>query len=391
MSAPTTSRARHLWGETWRILAAAVSGLLLLAAAQAEDRTQHYQHGDVWPFVDLALGVLSLGLLLWRRRWPVAITGTLVAVSAVAVSPAGAAGLALISLCTHRRWRQIVPMTVLWILSSLIFALLFPSQDALSDRITNVVLTLLATAVCVATGLAIGARRELLASLRARAETAEREQALLVARAKVGERARIAREMHDVLAHRISLVAVHSGALAYRQDLSATEVRTAAGVIQENAHHALTELREVLGVLRGNEAPGEPEAPQPVLCDVEALVESARRGGAHIDLRVHTDPSGLPEPISRHAYRIIQEGLTNAAKHAPGAPVIVEIAGEPGGRLLLEVRNPEPPHQEVEPLPSSGLGLIGLTERAVLSGGELRYGVDRRQHFVLSAWLPWAT
>ena len=124
----------------------------------------------------------------------------------------------------------------------------------------------------LATGMYIGARRELVASLHDRAERAEREQALRVEQAQANERARIAREMHDVLAHRMSLVAMHAGALAYRTDLSPEQTRHAAEVIQANAHRALADLREVLGLLR--EAPiwprraTGPSGPSRRCCDV---------------------------------------------------------------------------------------------------------------------------
>ena len=136
----------------------------------------------------------------------------------------------------------------------------------------------------VSFGLYIGSRRELLWTLRHRAERAEAEQELRVAQARTNERARIAREMHDVLAHRISQVSMHAGALAFREDLTPDEVRTSAAVIREKAHEALTDLRGVLGVLRG--ADGEPAlAPQPTYADLGDLVEEAREGGLHVDFR----------------------------------------------------------------------------------------------------------
>nr|WP_277352171.1 histidine kinase dimerization/phosphoacceptor domain-containing protein [Knoellia sp. DB2414S] len=168
-----------------------------------------------------------------------------------------------------------------------------PANDTgtLGGFLTTLALGILSVAVCVALGFYIGTRRALLASWRERAETAEREQASRVAEARANERARIAREMHDVLAHRISLVAMHSGALAYRTDLSRQETSQAAEVIRDNAHLALTELREVLGVLRLDNAPDDPadaavERPQPTLADLAELLEEARSAGARLTATV---------------------------------------------------------------------------------------------------------
>lgn len=255
----------------------------------------------------------------------------------------------------------------------------------------NLTTSVLALAFAVAVGLFIGARRELVAQLHERAETAEREQELRVSQARVGERARIAREMHDVLAHRISLVAVHSGALAYRTDLTEDQVRETAGLIQENSHQALEELREVLGVLRepGTD-PRRAAAPMPTLADIACLVESEREGGAIIALDTDGDLNSIPNTLSRNGFRIVQECLTNARKHAPTAPIAVRVAVSPDVGVRIEVANPAPtPHSAHNSWPRSGLGLIGLTERVDLSGGELTYGVDRGRRFLVSASLPW--
>ena len=143
------------------------------------------------------------------------------------------------------------------------------------------------TGVVVAIGLYLGARRDLIASLHDRAERAEREQALQVSTARAGERTRIAREMHDVLAHRMSLVAVHAGALAYRTDLSAAETRETAAIIQANSQRALADLREILGLLRDTERGIDvtDHRPQPTLGDLDSLLDDERAAGAHVTLR----------------------------------------------------------------------------------------------------------
>lgn len=373
------------------MLAAALTGLLLLAVTLEPGTIPGYGEHDAWVLVDIVAGVVAIGLLPLRRRHPLAIAVLLIVLTAGTTTTVGAAGIALISLCAHRRWRRIVPASLLWLAAGTVFEWLHPSSQRTADQITSVIIGLLSVGFCVAIGLFIGARRELITSLHERADTAEREQSLRVAQARVGERARIAREMHDVLAHRISLVAMHSGALTYRDDLTAQQVREAAEVIQQNAQLALTELRDVLGVLR--EAPAlaaRPEAPQPRLCDLHELVRSDAEAGEQVDLRVPIDLNVVPETLSRNAFRIIQESLTNARKHAPGQPVTVHVDGVAGDRLTVQVHNPLPTTGDAM-LPESGLGLIGLTERAVLSGGGLRAGVDRsKRAFVVSAWLPWS-
>src|SRR5665811_1172258 len=132
--------------------------------------------------------------------------------------------------------------------------------------------------------VASSSRRELLATLRDRAHAAEAEQSLRVAQAQGAERARIAREMHDVLAHRISMVAMHAGALAYRTDLSVDEIQRTSSIIQENAHRALVDLRVVLGILRDGPDDSAPELPQPSISDLASLIAEARSTGLTIDV-----------------------------------------------------------------------------------------------------------
>ena len=171
-------------------------------------------------------------------------------------------------------------------------------------------------------GLYLGSRRELLWTLRQRAARAEAEQELRVSQARGTERERIAREMHDVLAHRITQVSMHSGALAFRDDLAADELRAGLTQIQGKANEALHELRGVLGVLR--DGSGEPvDQPQPRFADIEEMVVEARRSGMNVtyDDRVDQGEQPVPDAAGRTLYRIVQEGLTNASKHAPGAHV----------------------------------------------------------------------
>ncbi|MEL7978227.1 histidine kinase [Isoptericola sp. F-RaC21] len=397
------SRARRAWGETWRVLVALLAGLTVMVLVAWEVDTGERAMTDGEVALDFLVGVVALGLLLLRRKAPLTIALVLCAASSVSTLAVGAETIAVISLATGRRWWRIAAAGVVFVVAGRAYAELHPyitpePYDAWVDLAAGVGMY----ALFVWIGAYIGLRREHLASLRERAETAEREQASRVAQAQTAERTRIAREMHDVLAHRISLVAMHAGALAYRTDLPPEKVAETAGVVRDNAHAALAELREVLGVLRdplAGDAP--PEPPQPSLADLAGLFAEARANGADVrvdgpvdDLAERT--GGLGEAVSRHAYRIVQEGLTNARKHAPWAPVAVSVAGAPGDGLTIVVSNPVRsvgPVPEAPAAPPSGLGLVGLTERAELVGGRLTYGTvaeDRGAAFRLEAWLPWA-
>lgn len=202
--------------------------------------------------------------------------------------------------------------------------------------------------------------------------------------ARLAERAAIAREMHDVLAHRISLLTMLAGGLAHRTDLSAEETRTTALAIQENAHQSLAELRAVLGGLRTENAP---EAPQPTLDDLDALFEEVRGAGQRVEVVEDlSDRERLPSQVGRHAYRIVQEALTNARKHAPGGVVDLRLSGAPGEGLHITARNSDP--RLPPPRDGGGLGLVGLEERIRMAGGSLRHGADNGV-FVLDARLPW--
>jgi signal transduction histidine kinase len=248
----------------------------------------------------------------------------------------------------------------------------------------------LLTAAVVGWGMLARSKRQLMLSLRDRARRAETEAALRAEQAQRLAREAIAREMHDVLAHRLTLLSVHAGALEFRPDAPREDVARAAGVIRESAHEALQDLREIIGVLRASgDGADESGRPQPTLAALEGLVSESREAGMKVtmDNRV-TDAGTVPASVGRTAYRIAQEGLTNARKHAPGAEVTVEVSGVRGDGLTISVRNPAPPG-DVPHVPGSGQGLIGLTERAMLAGGQLAHGAAADGGFEVRAWLPW--
>jgi signal transduction histidine kinase len=381
---PTPPPPLTRWQWTWRNLVALAISLVVWAPVVRDQWAGH--RTILW--LEVLAGAVAFVAYQYRRRYPLAIAIGIQALASVATLAAGPATMAIVSLATRRLWREIVPVGVLSMVSGVVYFTVNPAED--DPLLLEIAFNLLFTVVVIAIGMYIGARRELVATLQDRAERAESEQALRVAQARANERARIAREMHDVLAHRISLLAMHAGALEYRTDLTPEEMARAAGVIQENAHRALTDLREILGLLRDDPGDDEPpEAPQPTLRDLSALITEERNAGAKI--RLHTkirESQSLPDSVGRSAYRILQEGLTNARKHAPGTEVDVIVAGSPGRSLLLLVRNPLPVGR-VRAAPGAKLGLVGLSERATLAGGTLDHRVTRHGHFVVRARLPW--
>ncbi|WP_265444134.1 sensor histidine kinase [Flexivirga meconopsidis] len=391
LALPGVSRRRHIWGEVWRELLAATIGVALVVTQAAQD-VRGYRDGEHWILVDGLLGLVSLVLLLFRRRWPFAVCLILAGFCFVSTTPTGASSIALISLTTHRRWKPVAVAGVAYLAGGYVYQYLFhPPEDGNSDFLASGIFGLLALGFCIATGMAIGARRLLIAGLHERLLDAESRQQLRVEQARVAERSRIAREMHDVLAHRISLVAMHSGALAYRSNLSQEELQESSAIIRDNAHAALSELREVLGVLRDPTAGDDaaPDAPQPTLADLPSLVNTAEKADGPVELDMPSDLSGLSDLVSRNAYRIVQEGLTNRRKHAPGRKIHIQLR-HADDNLQLRMWNPLPqPSDDDERLPGAGLGLVGATERAVLVGGELTSGRDRAGDFVVRARLPW--
>ncbi|WP_209446281.1 histidine kinase [Streptomyces sp. MZ04] len=337
--------------------------------------------------LDQLVGALACATVWLRRRWPVGLAVAMVPVSLVSDTAAGAAAVALFTLAVHRPFRYVA-----WIggVSIAIVPLMYWLRpDAELPYLGVVILGVLVNATVIGWGMFVRSRRQLLLSLRDRAVRAENEAALRAEQAQRLAREAIAREMHDVLAHRLTLLSVHAGALEFRPDAPREEIARAAGVIRESAHEALQDLRQVIGVLRGGdgEASGRP---QPTLAALDTLVAESRDAGMKValDQRVG-DATAVPAATGRTVYRIAQEALTNARKHAPGAEVTVAVSGRPGEGLSVVVRNPPPPG-DVPHVPGSGQGLIGLTERASLAGGRLRHGTAADGGFEVSAWLPWA-
>ncbi|MDT0530423.1 histidine kinase [Micromonospora sp. DSM 115977] len=339
---------------------------------------------------DALLGLACCALIWLRRRWPVGLAVATVPLTLFSMAAAIPLLIIYFTVVVHRRTAVALGLTAAGLVTNFAFSYLRPDPQMpyWATTVWGMVLSL----SVLAWGMFVRARRQLVVSLRERAERAEAEQQLRVAQARHLERTRIAREMHDVLAHRISLLSLHAGALEFRPDAPPEEVARAAGVIRGSAHAALQDLREVIGVLRAETtAEGDPERPQPTLGDLPALVEESRSAGARIGVReLVTSAERVPAAVGRSVYRIVQEGLTNARKHAAGAAVTVDVAGAPGDGLTVEIRNRWPVGGIAGPeIPGAGTGLVGIAERVSLAGGRLEYGRDDAGDFRLAAWLPW--
>ena len=366
------------------MIAGATTGIgALTAATILGQATSHESSGLL--ILDIAVGVVSCALVPVMLRWPV--PGALALAVLAALSPAAtpAATLGTLYVAQRRPLAIAVAAGGADVVAHLIRGLWRPNGSLPYGWWA--VLVIAAGAALVGWGQGARARQALLASLRERARRAEAEQASRVAEARVAERARIAREMHDVLAHRLSLLATYAGALEYRPDAPPEQLARAAGVVRTGVHQALDELREVITVLRDDDDV-DGKHPLPGLADLDGLIAETRDAGTavHVTRRV-TQPEDLPGGLGRTAYRVVQEGLTNARKHAPGQPVRVLLAGKPGGRLVVELANPVGPADPV--INGSGTGLIGLTERVRLAGGEIDHTISADGEFVLRAWLPW--
>jgi signal transduction histidine kinase len=413
------------------VLVAFVLGLAAVGATAA--------HPAPHRFVALVLELAGLILLIWRRRAPELIVGleTVIALLIIFVGPAVtgtgqffAVVVALYALATTGRAMRSV------IIAGVSGLLIGAAQWYRTGNPGQLATCVIFFAGVTAVSFYVRSRRALVESYRVRAEQAEREQQWETARAVAAERVRIARELHDVVAHHVSLLVVQAGAV--RETLPADHLtRPVLDSMIDGGRHAMTELREMLDALRiedraaaplpphagspglpgqasspeppgpaGSPAPPAPTqpvsadppsplplAPQPTVEEIPALVGGARTAGLPVELEITGEVLPLPPSTSMAVYRIVQEGLTNVIKHAPGAPATVELAYQPGG-VELTVRNRRL-IDTTGKLPAStgsgnggpGYGIIGMRERAMLAHGTLDVGPDL-EGWRLHAWLP---
>ncbi len=331
---------------------------------------------DPHPALYVPAVVVSGLALLVRRRWPF-----LVLLVAVACMPAGVTLLPLMvaqySVAVRYGVSVVTGLAVViaGIAGNVVPVLRAPANFTLLVLVLG--FFVLGPALA---GLWMHQRAALLAVLRERADEAERTRTLLADQAVFAERRRIAREMHDVVAHRVTAVALQAGALSLRAPDEKTE--QAAETIRATSASALDELRDILRVLRDDavEVPGAG-----VLASLEDLVEEVTATGARVELALPDPLPVVPDQVGRAVYRVVQEALTNAGKHAPHAAVDVRL-DVTGDRLAVEVTNRLTPHGSA--VPGSGYGLVGMRERVELAGGDLRTGPAGDGRFRVLARFP---
>jgi signal transduction histidine kinase len=318
-------------------------------------------------------GVLGSAAQWPRRRWPYLA----VVAGSAAFALSGNPGPWLVGLYAGAAY---TPRRQVWLSGIVAWAgfLAWSWVDAGRLKLDDVAYDALGVGLVIAVGGYLSTRNALLASLQEQAARAETERRLRDEQARAAERTRIAREMHDVLAHKVSLIALYAGALELHSAGNA-RLQDGTALIRRTAREALLELRDVLGVLHAE--PTEPFA------DPASLVQAAARAGQPVEL--HDTAGTLPPATARVVYRIVQEGLTNARKHAADAATTVSIGRAGDGSVTVTVHN-DPSTGSAADLPGSGSGLVGLAERIRLVGGSLRSGpVDGDAGWELHAVVPW--
>jgi signal transduction histidine kinase len=369
---------------------AVVVGLGFLAS-------DHREVSSALFWIDAVLAVPAC-LSLWiRRRHPVAVGWAAVGLALVSDGSAGAALVALFTVAVHCVPRRTLQLSAFSVAAGVSASIIYREGHQIWGPLA---FWLVMVTAVVGFGLYVRARRELLLSLQERARRAEGEQQLRVREAQLAERGRIAREMHDVLAHRISLLSVHAGALEFHPDATPEEIARAASVIRVSARAAQEELREVVGVLRAGLGPEDMQPPQPTIADLATLVEESRRAGMDLSLSNALEGEALSPILGRTVFRLIQEALTNVRKHAPGEVVAIVIDGDRTSGVRVEVVNRPRVGRFVAPDAGgrgtddahvgSGMGLVGLAERVTLVGGQLTSQVLPGGGFRLMATLPWS-
>jgi signal transduction histidine kinase len=371
------------------------------------------------PGVAYALVVLQALPLAWRRRWPVAvlfavgIPSQLSNVLGIPYKPLPLGPMIAFYTVMDRSSTR-----VRWAISALVLFGVIDAQTTPGHiEPSDFFVTALEFAAAGIAGMASRNRRAYLQEVEARAERAEAERDREVALAAAQERTRIARELHDVVAHHVSLMAVQSEAAASLLPGRPAEAGKSVQIIGDTAREALTELRRLLGVLRGPPGPSGPQdrqpitAPSPSIGELDEVLVQVRQAGIAVDLRVEGNPSRLAAGVDLTAYRIVQEALTNTVRHSGAAAATVTVSYEPGyvtvsvtdtghGPVAVTVgQQAEPPAAARNGLNGSngskpraaapgGFGLAGIAERVASCGGSLSVGPGRSGGFAVTARLP---
>ncbi|WP_131737406.1 sensor histidine kinase [Actinomadura roseirufa] len=379
---------RGWWSAAWPTRRSrALDVALAVCLAAVDGAYAYFTPQDFWfpPAVTSASSVVFGLALVVRRTHPVALSLFTLVAGNILGGGVFSTLVMLYSLAAYHNSRRNV-----WIIAAAgyVDAIALPTPwkndtGLIVTAISNVALI----GVPVLLGLYMGARKQLVASLQERAARLEREQHLLAERARGEERTRIAREMHDVVANRISVMVVHAGALkaiAVRDPHRAAETAT---VIGDMGRQALEELRHVIGVLRQ----GEEVLPQEAvtLAHVRELVGQSGAAGLRVELSVRGEERPIPVAVGRTVYRLVQEALTNVHKHAGTADTRIDLGLLPEA-VEVEIANGAPTAPPDHELPSGGNGLLGLRERVTALGGSFEAG-PRGDGYAVRARLPLPT
>jgi signal transduction histidine kinase len=358
--------------------------LALTAWMEAEVWAEHLHPA---PVVAPLMAVAGLALL-WRRPYPLRVALVLVATMLAqasagmtlhsAVAPVVAMLFTSWSLGAHEaRRRAVLGLTLL---VAVVWVAMAVSELRGTDRYQGTDYPWIAMLLLVpgVLGIAFGARTRTLRAAEARARELELEQREAVA----SERARIARELHDVIAHSMSVMTVQAGAAEEMLKVDPRRAAEPVRAVQEAGRQALVEMKRLVGVLReDDEELGL--APQPGLADLERLVAQVRDAGLRVTLRIEGEVRPLPLGVDLSAYRVVQEALTNALKHAGGAPVTVRIRYGPRD-LQVEVED----EGRTPQVRAGGHGLVGMRERVGIFGGTFDAGPRESGGFAVRALLP---
>lgn len=369
-------RPRRVLWAAWDVLLATA----IVAVAEVEIATgATYGHEPVWPgppaITRILVALLAVPVLLRRLRPRVALVAgsALLLVDALALggtqSGVGFVFLAVLLYSAAAHIRLLWPTLA----AAAVLLLAIGTRPGAVQGVGDLVFFLGMSALPIVLGRAVQLHLRQVAVLERQREELVRLHAAEVAAATAAERAAIARELHDIVAHAVSVVVIQAqaGARILRADPDRTEAALAS--IEASGRDALTELRRLLSVLTAGADGDAATAPAPRIADIAALVERMRDAGLEVDLAQEPVPP-LAAAAELAVHRTVQESLTNALKHAPGRPVSVRISAE-GGDVAVVVRNPVPPTRTASSLPSTARGLIGMRERIALVGGVLATGV----------------
>ncbi|MEU4146803.1 sensor histidine kinase [Streptomyces parvulus] len=423
------ARGGHWWWDRRRGAVLDVSLGAVSALECAAEGVPFARDAGVPLAVGVVFGLLAGSVLVVRRKWPIAVV-----LVAIAVTPAemgflmGVVGLYTLAASELPR-RIIGSLAGMSLLGTLIVTFVRLRQDMARDGVdlgdwflpfASIATSLGLTAPPLLLGLYVGQRRRLMESLRERADSLERELQLLAERAEERaqwargeERTRIAREMHDVVAHRVSLMVVHAAALQAVARKDPEKAVKNAALVGDMGRQALTELREMLGVLRSggegaraerasvplaavgvaaaaaaSRAAEDGESEGPCLAELDELVGQSEAAGMVVDLSVEGEVRVYAAEVESTAFRVVQEALTNVHKHAAGAKTYVRLAHRVS-EIAMQVENEPPPEAAASArLPSGGNGLVGMKERVAALGGVFVSGPTDAGGFRVSAVIP---